>query len=34
MAGDLSPQKAPLLLMIMLRQGKGRKAELQAAFER
>lgn len=34
MAGDLSPQKARLLLMLMLHQGKASKAELQAAFER
>ncbi len=34
MAGDQSPQKARLLLMLMLHQGKASKAELQAAFER
>jgi L-asparaginase len=34
MAGDRSPQKARLLLMLMLHQGKNSKAELQAAFDR
>ena len=34
MAGDLSPQKARLLLMLLLHQGKSTKAELQAAFDR
>ena len=34
MAGDLSPQKARLLLMLSLHQGKTGKAELQAAFDR
>jgi L-asparaginase len=34
MAGDLSPQKARLLLMLSLHQGKASKAELQAAFDR
>lgn len=34
MAGDLSPQKARLLLMLLLHQGKSSKAELQAAFDR
>lgn len=34
MAGDLNPQKARLLLMLMLHQGKSSKAELQAAFDR
>lgn len=34
MAGDLSPQKARLLLMLMLHQGKGSKAELEEAFAR
>ncbi len=34
MAGDLSPQKARLLLMLMLHQGKVSKSELQAAFDR
>lgn len=33
MAGDLSPQKARLLLMLMLQQGRGSKVELQAAFD-
>lgn len=33
MAGDLSPQKARLLLMLMLQQDRGSKAELQAAFD-
>ena len=33
MAGDLSPQKARLLLMLMLQQGHGSKVELQAAFD-
>lgn len=34
MAGDLSPQKARLLLMLSLHQGKTSKADLQAAFDR
>ncbi|NDZ17430.1 L-asparaginase [Variovorax sp. WS11] len=34
MAGDLSPQKARLLLMLLLQRGTGGKAELQAAFDR
>ena len=34
MAGDLSPQKARLLLMLLLQQGTSGKAELQAAFDR
>ncbi|GAB2490839.1 asparaginase [Comamonas humi] len=34
MAGDLNPQKARLLLMLLLHQGKHSKAELQAAFDR
>lgn len=34
MAGDLNPQKARLLLMLMMHQGKQSKAELQAAFDR
>jgi L-asparaginase len=34
MAGDLSPQKARLLLMLLLHQGKTSKGELQAAFDR
>ena len=34
MAGDLSPQKARLLLMLLLHQGKSSKAELQVAFDR
>src|SRR5450830_1592909 len=33
MAGDLSPQKARLLLMLLLHQGKTSKKELQAAFD-
>ena len=33
MAGDLSPQKARLLLMLLMHQGKTSKKELQAAFE-
>lgn len=34
MAGDLNPQKARLLLMLSLHQGKTSKADLQAAFDR
>ena len=34
MAGDLSPQKARLLLMLLLQRGISGKAELQAAFDR
>ena len=34
MAGDLSPQKARLLLMLQLHRGVTSKAELQAAFDR
>lgn len=34
MAGDLSPQKARLLLMLLLHSGLRGKAELQAAFDR
>ena len=34
MAGDLSPQKARLLLMLKLHQGVSDKAGLQAAFDR
>jgi L-asparaginase/Glu-tRNA(Gln) amidotransferase subunit D len=34
MAGDLSPQKARLLLMLMLHQGQASKTELQAAVDR
>ena len=34
MAGDLSPQKARLLLMLLLHQGKSSKLDLQAAFDR
>jgi len=34
MAGDLSPQKARLLLMLLLHQGKTGKGDLQAAFDR
>ena len=33
MAGDLSPQKARLLLILLLHQGKTSKKELQAAFD-
>lgn len=33
MAGDLSPQKARILLMLLLQQGKADKAALQAAFD-
>lgn len=34
MAGDLNPQKARLLLMLLMHQGQHSKAELQAAFDR
>jgi len=34
MAGDLSPQKARLLLMLLLHQGQRNKEALQAAFDR
>ena len=34
MAGDLNPQKARLLLMLSLHQGKTSQRELQAAFDR
>jgi len=34
MAGDQNPQKARLLLMLMLHHGEASKAELQAAFDR
>lgn len=34
MAGDLSPQKARLLLMLSLHQGKNTQNELQAMFDR
>ncbi|AIY40940.1 L-asparaginase [Collimonas arenae] len=34
MAGDLSSQKARLLLMLLLHEGKTSKSELQAAFDR
>ncbi|RON52738.1 L-asparaginase [Pseudomonas frederiksbergensis] len=34
MAGDLSPQKARLLLMLLLQSGVSAQAELQAAFDR
>jgi len=33
MAGDLSPQKARILLMLLLQDGKTEQDELQAAFD-
>lgn len=34
MAGDLNPQKARILLILLLQQGKSGKEEIQAAFDR